>query len=274
MFGIPVLNVKGTTIPDAWEKSLIELEKNGCRIKTQYDKEQDPASLDCTMGIIIKNPWQEPMIHRCMPGTLQDLGEYVEEVIKGTNDHKIEFPRKENGHLYYTYHSRLRNQITPYLRPENLQQQFDQIKIMIEELSKVPYTRRAQAVTWIVSEDVGQPDPPCLQSIWCRMIEQEGKWYLNMNTRWRSRDAYRAAFMNIFAMIHLQKYIADEISKIIEKEVLLGRYFDLSDSYHIYGYCLEDFKTNFLKIYETRLFENRVWYLEKMRKYVFPMKGA
>ena len=39
---IPVLNVKGQTIPNAWEQSLIHLYHYGQKISTQYDKSGDP----------------------------------------------------------------------------------------------------------------------------------------------------------------------------------------------------------------------------------------
>ena len=42
-----------------------------------------------------------------------------------------------------------------------------------------------------------------------------------MNTHWRSRDAYKAAFMNIF-LTDLQREIATKISEKLEKEKLEG----------------------------------------------------
>ena len=38
---IPVLFVEGEGLAEAWEKSLISLYKNGCDIKTEYDKPED-----------------------------------------------------------------------------------------------------------------------------------------------------------------------------------------------------------------------------------------
>ena len=52
MAGIPVLHVEGDCIAKAWENSLIELHRNGCRITTQYDKPEDPASIDATMVMV------------------------------------------------------------------------------------------------------------------------------------------------------------------------------------------------------------------------------
>ena len=56
-----------------------------------------------------------------------------------------------------------------------------------------------------------------------------------MNTHWRSRDLYKAWFMNVYAITDLQRIIAEEISKKRGEQVRVGRYVDISDSLHIYG---------------------------------------
>jgi thymidylate synthase len=84
--------------------------------------------------------------------------------------------------------------------------------------------------------DVITDDPPCLQRIWCRLIENpDGSFSLNMNTHWRSRDLYKAWFMNVYALTDLQRIIAEKISQKIRKTVSVGRYVDITDSMHIYG---------------------------------------
>ena len=79
-----------------------------------------------------------------------------------------------------------------------------------------------------------------------------------MNTHWRSRDAYKAAYMNVFALTDLQRVIAERISAGIGKPVRVGRYADLVDSFHIYGSYFNDFE-GFLKMVEKRSFEERTW---------------
>ena len=86
---IPILMVKGNGIAETWENSLIELYRNGIDIKTQYDKPNDPPSKDCTMIMVIEDPFSEPMIHKDFPGGLEDLQEYVMEVCDGIKDHLI-----------------------------------------------------------------------------------------------------------------------------------------------------------------------------------------
>jgi thymidylate synthase len=56
-----------------------------------------------------------------------------------------------------------------------------------------------------------------------------------MNTHWRSRDLYKAWFMNVYALTDLQRSIAQAVSEKIGQEVFVGRYVDISDSLHIYG---------------------------------------
>ena len=101
---IPVLKVEGQTLPEAWEKAVIETWHKGIEIKTEYDKEGDPPSRDCTMIMVVREPMQEPRIHRAFPGGLEDLEVYTEEVVNGVHDHWI---KPEEGKWTYTYHKRL-----------------------------------------------------------------------------------------------------------------------------------------------------------------------
>ena len=89
MNGIPVLHAEGDCVARAWENALIELHKNGCRIKTEYDKPEDPPSIDATMLITIHDPTKEPVIHKDFPGGPEDLQEYTMEVCEGIKDHLV-----------------------------------------------------------------------------------------------------------------------------------------------------------------------------------------
>jgi len=204
------------------------------------------------MTIVVNNPLAEPMIHMDFPGGPEDLQEYVMEVCDGIKDHLVRDPNDpEDTRWEYTYHQR----IFKYVVGEEV---YDQIEIMAQKLAKSPYTRQAQAITWKVDEDNECYDPSCWQSIWCRILEDEdGKWTLNSNVRFRSNDAYKAAFMNMFALTMLQKKIADRISEISGKEVVLGRYVHSADSYHIYGSYFEEFEGRFLNACKNREFEDR-----------------
>ena len=83
MSGIPVLHAEGDSIARAWENALLALYRDGCDIKTQYDKPDDPPSKDATMILTVQDPLREPMIHRDFPGGFEELQEYVMEVCEG-----------------------------------------------------------------------------------------------------------------------------------------------------------------------------------------------
>ena len=260
MNGIPILNVEGLGIAQAWENSLVELYKSGCRLKTEYDKPEDPPSRDATMIMVVNDPTAEPMIHRDFPGGFEELQEYVMEVCEGIKDHLVRDPNDETDTRWeYTYHQRLFEYSVPTLQP------IDQIEGIAAQLAKTPYTRRAQAITWQVWEDRTCYDPACLQSVWCRVTPEEGRSVLNMNVRFRSNDAYKAAFMNIFALANLQKQIAARITELSGQEITVGRYVHMADSYHIYGSNLAEFEARFLGAIEKRTFEQRTMRYEDVK---------
>jgi len=261
---IPVLFVEGQCLPEAWEKSLLAVYQQGCDIKTEYDQPDDPPSKDSSMTIVIHNPLAEPMIHKDLPGGVNDLQEYVMEVLDGIKDHCVRNAADDAGDTRweYTYHQRLFD----YQYPGS-EQRFDQIGMIAEKLAKTPHSRRAQAITWKVWEDNFCYDPACLQSIWCRLLAgDKGEWYLNTNIRFRSNDAYKAAFMNMFAFIMLQEKIARRIAELSGKTVKLGRYVHQADSYHIYGSYFHEFKQRFLSAMEEKTFEERTFRYDFMKE--------
>lgn len=246
---IPVFLVEGETLPEVWEKAVLKTWNDGIEIKTEYDKPGDPPSRDCTMIMVCRDPFKEPRIHRCFPAGLDTLEIYKQEVVDGVHDHWI---NPEEGKWTYTYHERLFSYKT-----EN--RIINQIDYIVDKLSKTNYTRRAQAITWNVANDPLTYDPPCLQRIWFRLFENDKKeLILNMNTNWRSRDGYKAAFMNIFALTQLQKYVAEKIAEKISRKISVGRYTDMADSFHIYGSYYKEFE-GFIETLKNRSFEERTW---------------
>jgi len=237
---IPVLKVEGDTLPEVWERSVVELWKQGIEIMTEYGQ----GSKDCTMIMVVRRPLSEPRIHRAglTIGRLRDLIEYVDEVLEGVRDHLV-----LEGKIPYTYHERL------FAYPES-GKVVDQVEYIVRKLKEAPYSRRAQAITWRPSRDTMSSDPPCLQRIWCRIVDNK----LVMHAHWRSRDAFKAAFMNMYALTELQRRIAQRLSAELGRRIEVGEYVDISDSYHIYE---QDYKRveAFLKTISTRTWKDRVW---------------
>jgi thymidylate synthase len=242
MRNIPVITVQKRSLAEAYEAALVGLYKEGTRFKTQYDKPGDPMSLDCTLNLTILEPESEPMIHMAFPGGIDNLKEYVME-LKGFKDHWVKnINDPADTRWEYTYHCRLKNYgVWKEKKEDNSIEvghfKIDQIESVIDKLSKQPFTRQAQMITWMPNLDTDCYDPPCLQSLWYRILEDDqGIYWLNCNIRFRSNDAWGASFMNMFGFIQFNKeVIAAEISKRTGKIVNLGRLNWQADSYHIYG---------------------------------------
>ena len=250
MAGIPVLTASGENIPEAWENSLFSLIRYGCDMPTQYDKKDDPPSIDSTMLITVSEPLSEPVIHRDMPGGLRDLEQYTLEITHGIKNHRIRDKNDPDDNRWgYTYHNRL----TAYHGC------FNQLENVISRLSRSPFSRRIQGITWYVSDDSYSEDPPCLQSLHFRISEKNNQKYLNMNVRFRSNDAYLAAFMNMYSLVRLQEIIAYRVSLETGEEIKLGRYCHIADSYHIYGKDRDLFDNRFMRMVDKRNFEDRTY---------------
>ena len=248
---IPTISVTAKCLPEAWEKAVLAVWDGGVEVKTQYDKPEDPPSKDATVIITVTEPFAEPRIHKNFPGGPAELEAYRQEVVSGIHDHWID---PTAGKWTYTYHERL----FAYCPVQDLRDAakprpfaaVNQIRYIIDALARAGHTRRAQAITWIPTADIYTDDPPCLQRIWCRLTRDTDtgastelsrkSWSLNMNAHWRSRDLYKAWFMNVYALTDLQRIIAEEVSKKLKSKVKVGRYVDITDSLHIYGSYFSD----------------------------------
>ncbi|HUS57551.1 MAG TPA: thymidylate synthase [Planctomycetota bacterium] len=263
---IPILFVSGRTLPEAWEKAILACWENGVDIRTEYDRKDaqgsfiDPPSRDCTMMVEVREPFGEPRIHKNFPGGPEELEVYRQEVVEGIHDHWIDATDPDKW--TYTYHER----IFDYAPTENINdpkaprlRAINQIDYVVNKAAAAGHSRRIQAVTWMPTADPQTEDPPCLQRLWFRLLPNEaGEPVLNLNTSWRSRDAYKAWFMNVYALTDLQRIVAERISKKINRPVRVGRYMDQSDSFHIYGSYFKDVLPELTKMKDGR-YEDRSW---------------
>ena len=65
--------------------------------------------------------------------------------------------------------------------------------------------------------------------------------------------------MNIYALTDLQRMIAEQISDKLGHEVQVGRYVDITDSYHIYGKDIETAKQMLFDRIDSMSFEERIY---------------
>ena len=193
------LFVTGLSLPDAYHKALEELHANNMELPCpDYDTRQKEAS----MTFIAEEPLSEPMISKLFIGDPRSLEQYRQEMLVGILDFEI-----ERGNWEYTYHQRMEKQI-PWL---------------IGELKRNPDSRRAVVVIR-EEHDLTSDSPACLQHI--QYLIRGGA--LHCKVMFRSNDATKAAFMNAFALVMLQKRIADSLG------VPVGSYTHRANSFHVY----------------------------------------
>jgi thymidylate synthase len=266
MKNIPVLHVEGRSLAEAYERALVALRRDGVPMATQYDRPGDPLSLDATMNITVLEPWSDPMIHKAFPGGIEDLAEYVLE-LSGAKDHWIKnMNDAQDTRWEYTYHARL----AAYGSWRELREgrsetagafRVDQVEQVVAKLAAQPHTRQAQMITWMPNLDFDCYDPPCLQSLWYRILfDEQGVGWLNCNVRFRSNDAWGANFMNMFGFIQFNRAaIAEEVGRRTGHCIELGRLNWHADSYHIYGKSLREAQARLFDRLDSTRFEERVY---------------
>ncbi len=248
---LPVIHVQAANLAEGWERAVVETWERGARIATEYDRPDDPPSRDATLVLSVVDPFAEPRIHRALPGGIYDLEVYRQEVVDGIHDHWID---PEAGKWSYTYHERL-----AAYRPSSSDEPVNQLQLIVDKLAQAPHTRRAQAILWKPGYDEGSEHPPCLQRIWCRIFDDQ----LVMSAHIRSNDAFKAAFMNMYAFTELQKLLAERLSDRLGLPIQVGQYNHIADSFHIYGSYFDEFK-GFLETLERRTFQQRTFTTEQI----------
>jgi len=191
--------VHGSTLPQAYHAALLALNTDG-----EYTDCADwkTTQKEVSMTMVVDQPLKEPMISKLFIGGPRDLEQYRQEMLYGVLDFEV-----EKGNWKYTYHQRMG----------------DQIQFVIDELRRNPSSRRA-VICIRTREDMFSDDPACMQHM--QYFIRDGK--LECKILFRSNDACKASFMNAFALIQLQKLIADALG------VELGSYVHRANSFHCY----------------------------------------
>jgi len=209
--------VRGRTLPQAYHMALLFLHTYGTMEDCQ---DWNTRQLELSMTIFVEEPLAEPMISRAFIGSPLELEQYRQEMLDGILDFEI-----RKGNWKYTYHDRMVNY--PYFFEFDLKYEKDhinQIDFVINELKRNPSSRRAVILIRDNSIDPFNDDPACLQHLQYFIRDNE----LHCKALFRSNDACKATFMNMFALIMLQKKIADELG------IPVGTYVHRANSFHCY----------------------------------------
>lgn len=208
------LDAHGRSLPEAYHKALKNLQGWGTVVE---DASHHTRCRECAMTMVVLEPLREPMISRCVPCGAADLEQYRLEMLDGIMDFCV-------GHGWdYTYHDRM-TRWTAGDGDCDCAYYVNQISKAVEDLRQNPTSRRAVIDVRNNGEDIDSDDPACLQHI--QYFIRDGK--LDCSVLFRSNDAVKATFMNAFALIMLQKRIADKLG------VEVGTYTHRANSFHAY----------------------------------------
>lgn len=187
----PNYEAEETDFPTAWENAVRFCLKNGYKIDTEYDQE----SLDMCSRITLTGRAIQQIKNRELHKKFPTKGKHLQEYVKQFT------PEFDASKFEYTYYDRLTNYPMDNIFTIN---QLERIK---ENLSN---SRRLQAITWIPEIDNNSGEPPCLQSIQLRVLQEpdtdnymlsRGRVELFLN--WRSRDLYSAWMSNIIGIVFM-----------------------------------------------------------------------
>lgn len=195
---------QGRTLPEAFHNALTELATRGEIVDCP---DWGTRCREMGMTFVVTEPLEEPRVSRvafCTPAALE---KYLGEMLDGTLDWAI-----AEGKEPYTYHDRMVNY-----------NGIDQLDFVVKELAKNPTSRRA-VVMVRSAVDIGSSDPACLQHL--QFSVHNGK--LDLAVLFRSNDACKATFMNAFALIEIQKRVAEKLG------LPVGTYTHRANSFHAY----------------------------------------
>ncbi|ACK69182.1 thymidylate synthase [Gloeothece citriformis PCC 7424] len=205
--------IEGQTIAETWIKILHKIRKTGTIRNTEYGEWQELIDI---MAIVTDEPsdfyFPEP---NYLSIERQNLQNYIEQMLSDLSS--------QEG-VEYTYGKRLRSWFKQ-----------DQIEQVIKKLTLDINSSRAVMSLWDVHDHEGNDNPPCLNHIWLRVVENE----LSLTATFRSNDMFSAWPANAMGLRALQQHILDNINQRASYSLKMGPLITVSQSAHIYSDCWE-----------------------------------
>ncbi len=201
--------IRAPSIARAHELVIKMILEKGWVLQTEND--EATVELD-EIALRIDTPLSTPMVSPASRFQQKFLEQYAHYLLFGSD-----------SAFEYDYHGRLFDWGND-LSYEGNEVHIDQVAYIIEKLRNARSSRRAIAITWNPVTDERLNDCPCLQLVQCIIRDDK----LQMKVVFRSNDMLTAAGANMFALVSLQKSIADQL------QLSCGAYTHISLVPHIY----------------------------------------
>ena len=201
--------IRAPSIGKAHEQVIQMILEKGWVLQT----EDEEATIEFEeIAMQVDTPLAEPLVSPCSRFQQKFVEKYAHDLLHGSA-----------ASFEYDYHGRLFDwgeRLTTDRQPVHV----DQIAYIVEKIRSSPTTRRAIAITWNPVIDEKLDDCPCLQLIQCVLRDN----MLHMRVIFRSNDMLTAAGANMYALVQLQKSVADQ------RCVTCGTYSHISLVPHVY----------------------------------------
>jgi len=175
--------------------------------------EDDEATVEFEeVALQVDTPLAQPLVSPHSRFQQRFVKQYAHDLLHGS---KASFEYDYHGRLY-DWGERLSSGAQDV--------HINQIAYIVKKLQQSGNSRRAIAITWNPVIDESLDDCPCLQLVQC--VLRDGK--LAMRVVFRSNDMLTAAGANMYALVALQRSVADQLG------VPCGTYTHISLVPHIY----------------------------------------
>jgi len=181
---------EGRDFKIAWEEAIRFCLKNGMLIKAEQNSSVMTYDM-CSKITLYGNGIEQILnaeIHEKFPTKTLFNAEYVKEYSREWVATQKKLPIEKQ--FVYNYMDRLINEFG-----------IDQI-LALRELLRNGISRRTQVITWNAKKDLQSANPPCLQRIWIRILDNDdGACEIHFD--WRSRDLYGAWMTNYIGLFNM-----------------------------------------------------------------------
>lgn len=225
MISPPNFTLESKNFLEAWETAVRFCMENGYVDGSDTGfKTKDMCSFIVLTGRAIQQI-KLRQLHSGFPTKGLHLQEYINQF---TDDFDV-----KSSEFIYTYFHRLSQYPTTVDYSDLvLKDTINQLHIMKQNLRIG--SRRNQAITWIPIEDIDSPEPPCLQRVWIRVLEEpdyehgiKKKGQVELHITWRSRDMFSAWMSNIIGIVFMV------YNEVLGDDYEIVKLVDFVDSAHI-----------------------------------------
>lgn len=202
-------SISSNDFNEAWAKTLRYLMTQGRIIPAAHDRSiltrDDFVTIE--LGKLAVNDMLDSKLTEQAPMT-DGLQSYINQYVEGSEESVIAILEQP-----YTYFGRTIDQI----------RKIQELCLMEQE-----FNRRITIKTWKAEEDLGAPNPPCLQDITLKRLDNDE---VEIYTSWRSHDCYGAWLWNNIAIC---QYINREL--IVPYDLTISKFIETNISLHVYEY--------------------------------------